>query len=141
MNEAVAPRTRIKICGLTREQDVDAAVAAGVDAVGFVLYAKSARHVTPERAAALARRLPPLVTPVLLFVNASATEIEAAAARLALRPIVRGRAMTWRKACEPFRSSTVQSLPIVSERPWKLSTPFMTVGIMKSSITITSRKN
>ena len=84
MNEAVAPRTRIKICGLTREQDVDAAVAAGVDAVGFVLYAKSARHVTPERAAALARRLPPLVTPVLLFVNASATEIEAAAARLAL---------------------------------------------------------
>ena len=84
MNEAVAPRTRIKICGLTREQDVDAAVAAGVDAVGFVLYAKSPRHVTPERAAALARRLPPLVTPVLLFVNASATEIEAAAARLAL---------------------------------------------------------
>ena len=65
-------RTRIKICGLTREQDVDAAVAAGADAVGFVLYEKSPRYVSPQRAAELARRLPPFVTPVLLFVNEEA---------------------------------------------------------------------
>jgi len=71
-------RTRIKICGLTREQDVDAAVAAGVDAVGFVLYEASARYVSAQRAAVLASRLPPFVTPVLLFVNASAIEIIAA---------------------------------------------------------------
>ncbi|MET0517205.1 MAG: N-(5'-phosphoribosyl)anthranilate isomerase, partial [Burkholderiaceae bacterium] len=57
-------RTRIKICGLTREADVDAAVAAGADAIGFVFYEKSARHVTPARAAELAHRLPPFVTPV-----------------------------------------------------------------------------
>ena len=75
-------RTRIKICGLTREQDVDAAVAAGVDAVGFVLYEPSARYVSPARAAELAARLPPFVTPVLLFVNASATEIIAACSRI-----------------------------------------------------------
>ena len=62
-------RTRIKICGLTREQDVDAAVAAGVDAIGFVMYAPSPRAVTVERAAELALRLPAFVTPVLLFVN------------------------------------------------------------------------
>jgi phosphoribosylanthranilate isomerase len=62
-------RTRIKICGLTREQDVDAAVAAGVDAIGFVMYAPSPRAVTVERAAELATRLPAFVTPVLLFVN------------------------------------------------------------------------
>ncbi len=62
-------RTRIKICGLTREQDVDAAVAAGADAVGFVLYPKSPRAVSAQRAAVLASRLPPFVTPVLLFVN------------------------------------------------------------------------
>ena len=74
------PRTRIKICGLTREQDVDAAVAAGADAVGFVLYPQSPRCVTPQRAFELARRLPPLVTPVLLFVNAPADEIAAACA-------------------------------------------------------------
>ena len=75
-------RTRIKICGLTREQDVDAAVAAGADAVGFVLYGPSPRHVSAERAAELAHRLPPFVTPVLLFVNATATEIIAACARI-----------------------------------------------------------
>ena len=73
-------RTRIKICGLTREQDVDAAVAAGADAVGFVLYEPSARYVSAQRAAELASRLPPFVTPVLLFVNASAIEIIASCA-------------------------------------------------------------
>ena len=73
-------RTRIKICGLTREQDVDAAVAAGADAIGFVLYPKSPRAITPARAAELARRLPPFVTPVLLFVNAQAPEVIAACA-------------------------------------------------------------
>ena len=77
-----ALRTRIKICGLTREQDVDAAVAAGADAVGFVLYGPSPRHVSIERAAELAHRLPPFVTPVLLFVNATAMEIIAACARI-----------------------------------------------------------
>jgi phosphoribosylanthranilate isomerase len=71
-------RTRIKICGLTREADVDAAVRAGADAIGFVLYERSARHVTVPRAAALARRLPPFVTPVLLLVNASPGLIQAA---------------------------------------------------------------
>jgi len=68
---SVSTRTRIKICGITREEDLQAAVAAGVDAVGFVLYPKSPRHVSAERCAELARLLPPFVTPVLLFVNAS----------------------------------------------------------------------
>lgn len=72
------PRTRIKICGLTREQDVDAAVAAGADAIGFVLYRKSLRYVTPERARELSQRLPPFVTPVLLVVNQPADQTIAA---------------------------------------------------------------
>ncbi|MGE0348827.1 phosphoribosylanthranilate isomerase [Hydrogenophaga sp.] len=68
-------RTRIKICGLTREADVDAAVRAGADSVGFVMYEQSPRRVSAERAGELARRLPPFVTPVLLFVNASPEHI------------------------------------------------------------------
>jgi phosphoribosylanthranilate isomerase len=77
-----SPRTRIKICGLTREADVDAAVEAGADAVGFVLYARSPRAVTAERAADLASRLPPFITPVLLFVNQAAPEVVASLARV-----------------------------------------------------------
>jgi phosphoribosylanthranilate isomerase len=71
-------RTRIKICGLTRESDVDAAVEAGADAIGLVFYEKSPRHVTLQRAAELARRLPPFVMPVGLFVNAAPAQIAAA---------------------------------------------------------------
>src|SRR6187402_2384835 len=83
MTQATDHRTRIKICGLTREQDVDAAVEAGADAVGFVQYAPSPRHVTAERAAVLARRLPPFVTPVLLFVNAPEHVVRAACDQVA----------------------------------------------------------
>ncbi|HWH82408.1 MAG TPA: phosphoribosylanthranilate isomerase [Burkholderiaceae bacterium] len=75
-------RTRIKICGLTRDADVDAAVRSGADAVGFVFYAPSPRSITLERAVELARRLPPFVTPVGLFVNAAEAEIAAAVAAI-----------------------------------------------------------
>jgi phosphoribosylanthranilate isomerase len=75
-------RTRIKICGLTREADVEAAVAAGADAIGLVFYEKSPRAVSLERAAELARRLPPFVTPVGLFVNAAPAVIESALAAI-----------------------------------------------------------
>jgi phosphoribosylanthranilate isomerase len=75
-------RTRIKICGLTREVDVAAAVNAGADAVGLVFYERSPRHVTLARAVALVRDLPPFVTPVGLFVNAAREQIAAACAAI-----------------------------------------------------------
>jgi phosphoribosylanthranilate isomerase len=68
-------RTRIKICGLTREEDVTSAVEAGADALGFVFYPASPRYVTPARAGALMALLPPFVAPVALFVNASLDEV------------------------------------------------------------------
>jgi phosphoribosylanthranilate isomerase len=70
-------RTRIKICGLTREQDVQAAVDAGADAIGLVFYPASPRHVSPELAARLVSAVPPFVTTVGLFVNATIDEVEA----------------------------------------------------------------
>ncbi len=73
-------RTRIKMCGFTREADVLAATAAGADAIGFVLYPPSPRQVSIERAAELARLLPAFATPVLLFVNENAERIQAACA-------------------------------------------------------------
>jgi phosphoribosylanthranilate isomerase len=74
-----SPRhTFIKICGLTREVDVLACVNAGVHAIGFVMYPKSARYVTPDQAGHLAKQLPEGITPVLLFVNAQLEEVQAA---------------------------------------------------------------
>jgi phosphoribosylanthranilate isomerase len=68
-------KVRIKICGLTRNQDVQVAVAEGVDALGFVLYAPSPRAVTAEQAALLIKHAPAFVTTVALFVDESAEEI------------------------------------------------------------------
>lgn len=67
--------TRIKICGLTREEDVDVVADSGAEAIGFVFYPRSPRHVTPGRAAELARRVPPFMSIVGLFVNADADTI------------------------------------------------------------------
>lgn len=67
---------RVKICGITRLQDLHAACDAGADALGFVFYAKSPRQVTVEAAAALVRELPPFVQSVGLFVNAGPEFIE-----------------------------------------------------------------
>ncbi len=75
-------RTRIKICGFTREADVANAIAAGADALGFNLWPGSARHVTLARAVELVRQLPPFVTPVLLLVNTAPAEVQAATEQL-----------------------------------------------------------
>jgi phosphoribosylanthranilate isomerase len=77
-------RTRIKICGLTRTEDVQAAVAAGADAIGFVFYPKSPRYIAPEAAGSLIRSVPPFITTVGLFVNASP---EAVAEVLSMAPV------------------------------------------------------
>jgi phosphoribosylanthranilate isomerase len=70
-------RTRIKICGLRTAADVDAAVKAGVDAVGFVFYPPSVRAVSPQLAAQLISRLPAGVDAVGLLVNATDEELAA----------------------------------------------------------------
>jgi len=77
-------RTRIKICGITREEDLAVAVAAGADALGFVFYAPSPRYVTAERAAQLVAHVPAFVTRVGLFVNEAAETVRAVLARVPL---------------------------------------------------------
>ena len=71
-------RTRIKICGITRQQDLHAAVAAGADALGFVFYPNSPRYIAPEQFAALAHALPPFVSGVGLFVNPTVGQVHQA---------------------------------------------------------------
>ena len=68
-------RTRAKICGITRPQDIQAAVNAGVDAIGLVFFEPSPRYVHAELAQQLARLIPPYVSIVGLFVNATQEDI------------------------------------------------------------------
>ena len=77
-------RTRIKICGLTRAEDVQAAVDAGADALGFVFYPASPRALSAEAAAELMAALPPFVQTVGLFVNATPEQVAAA---MAIAPV------------------------------------------------------
>lgn len=67
--------TRIKICGITRVQDVQAAASSGADALGLVFYEQSPRHVTLQQAMQLAAAIRPFVTLVGLFVNPAAAEV------------------------------------------------------------------
>lgn len=75
---------RVKICGITREEDALRAVRHGADAVGFILWPGSPRAISLERAAAIARVLPPFVLKVGVFVDASPDAIERAAATAGL---------------------------------------------------------
>jgi phosphoribosylanthranilate isomerase len=79
-------RTRIKICGLREQQHVDVAINAGADALGFVLYAPSARAISLECCAKLARAVPAFVSTVALFVNPTKQDVDNAlsAARIDL---------------------------------------------------------
>lgn len=73
-------RTRIKICGLTRPEDVRAAVTSGADALGFVFYPPSPRYVSAPVAGALMATVPPFVSTVALFVNPTLEQVLAVAA-------------------------------------------------------------
>ncbi|MGI3130353.1 phosphoribosylanthranilate isomerase [Halopseudomonas pachastrellae] len=76
--------TRIKICGITREQDALAAAAAGADAIGLVFYAPSPRAVDAAQAARIVAALPPFVTTVGLFVDAEPAAVRAVLAEVPL---------------------------------------------------------
>jgi len=78
---------RAKICGITNRNDAQCAVDHGADALGFIFYDKSPRYVVPEKAGEIISDLPPFITPVGVFVNATETQIDMAVKLAGLRAI------------------------------------------------------
>ena len=70
------PRTRIKICGITRPEDALLAAKLGADAIGLVFYKKSPRYIAPQQTQQVLAKLPPFVSRVALFVDAPTGEIQ-----------------------------------------------------------------
>jgi len=80
-------RVRVKICGITSREDAECAAACGADALGFIFYPSSPRHVTPQEASRIIDALPPFVTPVGVFVNEPADSVRRAVEMAGLRAV------------------------------------------------------
>ena len=78
---------RVKICGITRPEDAQAAAAAGADAVGLICVPASPRYADIQRAKGVLAGLPPLITAVGVFMDAAVSEVAATAAALGLRTV------------------------------------------------------
>ncbi|MCA1770390.1 MAG: phosphoribosylanthranilate isomerase [Halomonas sp.] len=105
-------RTRVKLCGLTRPEDVDAAVSAGADALGFVLWPGSKRAVDEALLAELSARVPAFVTRVGLFVDQAPALIERCAVHLDLLQFHGDEAPSF---CEGFQRPWIKALRMRDE--------------------------
>jgi phosphoribosylanthranilate isomerase len=94
-------RTRIKICGITRSADAQAAVQAGADAIGLIFYPKSARAVDIDVAAEISSDLPALVGVVAVFVNSDSRDIEKVLSKVAIS-LIQFHGNESAKDCERF---------------------------------------
>jgi phosphoribosylanthranilate isomerase len=102
-------RVRVKYCGMTRLDDVQAAVSLGADAIGFLLTKKSKRFIEPSRAHALRETLPAFVSAVVLFNNDDAAWIDEAVRRV--RPdIIQFHGTESRELCESFGVRYVKTI-------------------------------
>jgi phosphoribosylanthranilate isomerase len=107
-------RTRVKICGITREQDATAVVQSGADALGLVFYPKSPRHVTLAQARSIASLVAPFVTVTGLFVNAPADLVRKVLASVPLG-LLQFHGQETNQQCNCFGLPFIKSIAMQSE--------------------------
>jgi phosphoribosylanthranilate isomerase len=107
-------RTRVKICGITREQDARAVVASGADAIGLVFYPESPRYVSIDQARKIAGAVAPFVTIVGLFVNATAADIREVTAAVPLA-LLQFHGQEANQDCNGFGLPFIKSIAMRSE--------------------------
>ena len=107
-------RTRVKICGLTRENDAAVAIASGADALGLIFFPQSRRAVALEQAASLADSVPALVDLVGVFVDPSETEVSYVLDRVPLT-ILQFHGEETREHCERFGMPYIKAVRMRDE--------------------------
>lgn len=105
-------RTRVKICGLTRAQDVAEACALGADAIGLVFYAPSPRAVTIAQAQSALCQVPPFVTVTALFVNPTVAEVDAVLAALPSVSLLQFHGDETPAFCRQFGRAYIKAIPM-----------------------------
>lgn len=108
-------RTRVKICGLTREEDVQAACEAGADAIGLVFYAPSPRAVTVEQAKMIVQHVPPFVSVTALFVNPRVDEVQAVLAQTPAISLLQFHGDETPEFCRQFGRAYIKAIPMRDE--------------------------
>ena len=108
------PRTRVKICGITRLGDALAAAAAGADAIGFVFWPGSPRQVDPDLARSIATALPPFVTVVGLFVDPAPEYVHATLSAIPL-DLLQFHGREPPEFCRVFGRRYVKAVPVAAE--------------------------
>jgi len=103
--------TKVKICGITSLEDALTAVEAGADALGFVFYAASARHIYPEQAVEIIRNIPPFVQTVGLFVNEEHAIVNATADQCGL-DIIQLHGEESPRYCSSIRRRVIKALRV-----------------------------
>jgi phosphoribosylanthranilate isomerase len=105
-------RTRVKICGLTRTEDVQAACASGADAIGLVFYPPSPRAVTVEQARLILLDVPPFVTVTALFVNPTVAEVQAVLAQIPAISLLQFHGDESAAFCRQFGRAYIKAIPM-----------------------------
>ncbi len=102
-------RTRVKICGITRVEDAQLAVDAGVDAIGLVFYEKSPRFVSNAQAQEISRMIPAFVSCVALFKDADAQMIQFVLDEVAI-DLIQFHGSETAAFCEQFNRPYIKAL-------------------------------
>jgi phosphoribosylanthranilate isomerase len=104
-------RTRVKICGITRREDAQAAVDAGADAIGLVFYPDSPRFVSNATASEIAAAVPPFVTVTGLFVNAPEARVREVLASVPLG-LLQFHGQETNSECKRYALPFIKSVPM-----------------------------
>jgi phosphoribosylanthranilate isomerase len=105
-------RTRVKICGLTRSEDVQVACEAGADAIGLVFYPPSPRAVTAEQARLILLDVPPFVTVTALFVNPTVDEVQAVLTQIPAISLLQFHGDESAAFCRQFGRAYIKAIPM-----------------------------